>query len=168
MTVIATPGATNANSYATTADLDAYAETRPFAPDLSSKTEDEKGAALIDATRLHDQLRHRGSVRFWEGALQNPRYNLYDKSGRPYDSEVICKPHVEAVCETALSMLGGRDRRAEDPLLGKAKVVTGPLEVTADKHDRRAAIPDSAFDMIAHLVIGGGRGGISARGVLTG
>jgi len=149
------------------AQLASYSETRPHSTDLTSKSDDEKSAALIDATRAIDELRHKGWLRFADGRLHQPRSGLYDRDSRLYDDETICDPMVEAVCEMALSLLAA-DRRADSPMAGYAEVKIGPLEFTADKHDRSAVIPASSWDKIEHLVLDSRPGGIRMMSVMTG
>ncbi len=54
-TVIITPGASNANSYCSRADGDAYHEAHLYASAWTGATADQKDAALFWATRLLDE-----------------------------------------------------------------------------------------------------------------
>ena len=120
ITIVATPGAANANSFATEAEFIAYAATRLNVPagttvSGSTCTENEK-AALIEATRELNRLEFAGTRINTTQALAAPRayWPMPDapQSPPPFSSITVYLPEdeipallVQATCELALEFL---------------------------------------------------------------
>lgn len=151
-TIIATAGATNANSYATTAEAASYFDAR-----LSLSTpwddNDNKEASLIMATRLLDAF-FRGSkvvvpaigsvAAFykvgptWLGTststtqrLAWPRSGLLTQNGAALDSATIPQEIKDATCELA-GQLAVKDTSLDNAAaaLGITDVKAGPVSVS--------------------------------------
>lgn len=147
MALVATPGAANANSYATVAELDTYAATRPGAPAwFATAATADKEAALIMATRMLD-----GRLN-WTGApttpatqaLGWPRTGMLNRNSYAIDSAVLPLGLVEATCEQALQMGGtGNGLADNDPInQGITSVKAGSVAVTFKEIDE--STPESA------------------------
>lgn len=151
MTLLATPGASNANTYAVLATADAYHESRPTGAAWAAVAggDDTKEAALLAATELLDTIKWAGSKgattsnaltqalafpRQWVPTLEadaDPEFvseYFIDTSIVFYDSTTIPLPLVRATCELALiiAQAGGVDVFAADTKRVKLKT-TGPL-----------------------------------------
>lgn len=107
LTVVATPGATNANSYLTNAEADTYFEGHLYASDWTAAAEATQNAALVMATRVLDAMYE------WEQwpstttqALQWPRKGVLDFLRLSYipDTQVPTKLK-EATAELAKALI---------------------------------------------------------------
>src|SRR5690606_25444001 len=100
LTVIATPGASNANSYATLVEADAYFEGRVGGDAWAEYSDDERERALVDATTTLDARRFGGYRANDTQALAWPR------SGVAYDGVAVSDSAIpvfvrNATCEQA-------------------------------------------------------------------
>lgn len=140
MALDATPGGASANSYATTDDLDAYAETRPGTPSWFATADDTaKEAALVMATRKLD-----GAL-VWTGAATTPetqalcwpRTGMSNRHGAAIGSSVLPQQLKDATCELALQMgTTGTGLADNDALLqGITSVKAGSVAVTFKEID---------------------------------
>jgi len=145
--LIATPGAADANSFATVEQSDTYHATRLYAAAWTSAKVGQKEAALITATRILNGLEWDGDIASDEQALRFPRTGLTDPDGRPIDDETIPTFLVEATCEFGRLLLES-DRLADPDSAGIHKVKAGPVEVEFDRLDRPALLPLSVFSLI--------------------
>lgn len=104
ITVIATPGAVDANSYLTIAEGDTYAEERLGTLTWTTATEQRKAAALVQATRYMDTLLYIGSKASTTQALLWPRTGAScgDKS---YSSTAIPTEVKQATFDLAEGLL---------------------------------------------------------------
>ena len=106
VTIIATAGATDANSYLTVADGDAIADTMLSTRGWSTATTNEKGQALIQATRYLDQLDWVGDKASTTQALLWPRTDAecgeksYASTVIPDEVELACFDLADALLET--------------------------------------------------------------------
>ncbi len=138
MALVTTPGAANANSYGTLADLVAYADTRPFVPAwFATATDAVREAAMISAARLLDA----GFT--WTGtavdAVQSrawPRNGMLTRNSFAIPNTSIPADLIAAQCEFALQ-LGAGDRLADnDPAkLGITSVRAGSVAVSFQAPD---------------------------------
>ena len=112
MAIIATPGASDANSYGTAAEADAYFATRPFSTAWTSlvagpATTAIKEAALIMATRTIDaRVCFNGVSASSTQALRWPMNGALSRNGFVIPSDQIPQPLKDAVFEMALLLLG--------------------------------------------------------------
>lgn len=142
VTLVETPGASNANTYATEAEADAYFEARlPLTPPWADA--DDKTAPLAMATRLIDSFVQPFRAydadrkvyitrRQWTGApatttqkLAWPRTGMYDQNGNAIASDVIPDALKEAQSELAGQLL------VKDTSLDNAVSVAGIRSVSA-------------------------------------
>jgi hypothetical protein len=153
LTLVATPGAANANSYADVATADAYFEARAFSSAWTSVTDQEvKKQALMYATQLLDRERWAGAKgityagsltqalawpRRWAGTLEqdaNPGQLVteffIDTAIGFYSELTIPTPIVRATCELALEILraGSSDPFTLDTTRNIKRDRVGPLE----------------------------------------
>jgi len=153
LVIVATPGAADANSYATEAELTSWIEQRlNNSAAVLAATSDTKKKALINATRSLDQLVD------WEGdpaeptvqALQFPRINLEDDKGNELDSASIPERLVNATCELACNFIDG-DRLGEVSTSGIDYLKAGPVELEFSKTNApaRKVFTDTVFQMVA-------------------
>lgn len=151
MTIVATPKATNANSYATLAEANAYHDTRLHNAEWSSASEADKEKALKMATRALDQLMWKGVTTTSTQVLKFPRAYLLDIHGNYQDSDTIPTQLVEATAELAWLLIV-KDSTRESTTKGIKSVGAGPVNVVFDKTDRARNIPDSVIDMVGHWI----------------
>jgi hypothetical protein len=104
VTVTATAGASNANSYLTVAAADDLAGLYLGTLSWSSATTDNKGRALIMATRYLDQLEWIGSRATTTQALAWPRLDAACDE-QSYGSGVIPQPIKQACFDLAEALL---------------------------------------------------------------
>jgi len=165
-TVIATPGATTANSYATKAQasvIGGYFETKLFTTSWTGASVSDRNTALIWATRLLDDWVSWIGTKVDENqSLRWPRYEVKDEDGYYVDSDAIPVFLREATSELAGYLLAG-DPTAEPDTKGYKRLKVDVLELEVDKHDRDSAttIPDSVKSMVAHYGQVRNRGGFT-------
>jgi hypothetical protein len=146
---LATPGASNANSFASVTFADAYLEARSNASAWNDSTDDDaKARALIDATRELNYLPYIGDRVTATQSLSWPRRWAVDDDAPKiagvqipdpvlgfvtYFSETIIPDRLQrATCELALEFLkaGTSDVAAIDPNTNIQSKTTGPLSKT--------------------------------------
>lgn len=135
--VVSTPGATDANSYVSVADADAYFNNRLRSATWTAASTDDKGRALIMATAdLDANVEWDISTTGWRthstGALEFPRVAVETRTGDAfYDKESIPPFLVEMTCEQALAHLTG-ERTTDADARGVTSVTAGAVSVTFD------------------------------------
>jgi hypothetical protein len=153
ITIVATPGATNANSYVTEAELTTWIEDRlRNSAAVAAATSDTKKKALVLATRLLDELVE------WDGyptnaetqALQWPRFELFDQNGWFIPWNAIPTRLKNATCEFACNLIDG-DRTAEVATTGIDRIKAGPVELEFSKSNppSRKVLTDTVIQMVA-------------------
>lgn len=156
-------GKSDANTYALTADGDAYHEAHLYASTWTGATTPNKEKALVMATRLIDAyFQFNGFKRLSTQALQWPRRECRDPdieagvipglflSRGPFLDETKVPPVVvNATAEVARELL--KADRTDDPEgEGIAQLnVIGAVGLTFDKRDRQPVIPYVAQTMLA-------------------
>lgn len=130
--LVETPGAANANTYATLAEANVYISSRLNTTVWDDSTTDQKNAALLQAARLLD------SVMCWTGsptdedvqALAWPRTGMYNRNGGAIASNVIPQQLKDAQSELA-RQLQITDLMATNDVsaLGITEVKAGPVGV---------------------------------------
>ena len=154
-------GRTDANSYASVAEGDAYFEGHVYPAAWTGATADKKAAALVMATRLIDsQFQFCGYRAHSEQALQWPRAECPDPDRGlvtvsalqpilsdfvPYDS--VPKAVVQATCEVARTLLV-EDRTANPVGEGLKFSALSSLQQSFDKNDTRPVISRVAQVML--------------------
>ena len=167
-------GKADANTYASVADGDAYHEGHLYASTWTAATSDNKGKALVMATRVLDALvRFHGFKRSTAQALQWPRRLCPDPDGDsgavdvlgfargPYlDETKVPAVIVSATCEMARELLAG-DRTGDPEGVGMVQLaVAGSLTAIFDTKHPRPVVPRLVKAMLAPLgtVLEGGSG----------
>lgn len=154
MALIATVGASDANSYVTLDEASAYFEDRANSSDWDAYEQQEQ--ILITSSRLLDWYVN------WKGdptdedvqSMDWPRTGVTKKNGTSVASDIIPIDVKIAVYELALSSLSA-DRLAEDPLAGIEQVKAGSLMIKADNGDidstASATIPEQIWKILSDL-----------------
>lgn len=151
-TIIATPLATDANSYLTLAEAnDILANRRLHTAAWDAAANPKKETALIWATKLLDAaFDWDGAVRDLNQALRWPRVGMLDLDERYVNPDLIPERLKEATADLALSLLA-RDRVSEPEMLGLgfSSARVGPLSVTVDPKAVLQLIPEFIIDSMS-------------------
>ena len=148
VTLVATPGATNANSYCTLAEADTYHGGRLNNATWTTAVVDTKVRALITAPRRLDEwIKWAGSSFASTQALLWPRLDVFDRHGLEFSSDVIPQFLKDATAEFALFLLLD-DRQTDPDTFGFSEIGVGSINLKVDKHDRRHVVPDSVWSMV--------------------
>jgi hypothetical protein len=146
-------GKTDANSYASVADGDAYHEGHLYATAWTGASADARAAALVMATRLIDaQFQFDGRRAQAAQRLQWPRVDCRDPdadgwNGGTVGAATVPRNVLEATCETARALI--IEDRTANPLGEGLKFTSmGDLQQTFDKTDRRPVIPHVAQSLL--------------------
>lgn len=153
ITLVATAGASNANTYCTLADAETYFESRLHKSDWDSATDANKNIALAMATRMLDNMFDWYGVSADEDqALLWPRYWVSDRKGWIYDSDEIPTELRDATAELALFLLDA-DWSKDDDTKGfrRISVGSGAVSLEVNPADRKKQVPDSVVQMVKHL-----------------
>jgi hypothetical protein len=152
VTLDATVGGANANSYATVAEGTTYAEHRPYFENWTGATEDEQKQALIRATQLLDvHVQFDGVQASSVQALQLPRTGLKDRNGYGIASNVLPVEAKYATIELANELLGG-DVTADADTASMKRVKAGSVEVEyAEGAGAAMPLSDTVWLLVAHL-----------------
>jgi len=170
-TVIATVGASNANSYVMVATTTTYLNERLNATEWDTAVAAAAGAperALIMATRRIDMEKFRGepvspltdveSGTASTQALKWPRYTTFNDAGWAYDKDEIPVDVQRAAMELALHYLneGTSDALADTGLKGFRNVKVGSLDVTPVAGFKAGDLPDTVVRLLRTVLAGGG------------
>ena len=166
--IIATPGAANANSYATHAEANAYFEERlPLDPAWVASGQE---AVLIMATRMIDMLAQpfrtfvpdgRGggyyrARRQWTGLpatttqrLSWPRVGMFDRNGNAILSTVIPQELKEAQAEFAGQLLKA-DRTLDNDVIsqGISSIRAGSVSLSFREGTLPQVFPDAVLNLL--------------------
>jgi hypothetical protein len=151
--LIATPGAANANTYATLSEANTYHESHVASAAWDAATDDQKNRALVQATRELD------AYLLWDGfassttqALAWPRTGLSDPdTGASVSGTTLPDRLIYATSEQARLLLAG-DRAAElDQQAQGLKALTAGSVSLEFKDDAapRQVVASSAFQFVA-------------------
>ena len=150
VTVIVETGAgiSGANSYRSTADIDAWGLTNPHDTTWSALTDAQKNGYAVMACRvLNEQMDWDGWQTDDEQALDLPRSGMTDKNGNSIDSDEIPTEIQNAQCELA-RLLAISDRTADNDMKGFKQIGVGSINLVADKADRPAVMADAVWNML--------------------
>jgi hypothetical protein len=170
MSLVATPGASNANSYATVEEANAYFTTRLHSDTWLDATVSEKEAALIMATRLIDAhysnaipatlggIAAEGATLLWgwsgapassTQALCWPRTGMFNRNGFAISSSIIPQELKDATAEFAWQLLG-TDRTLDSDVesQGITQVTAGPITVKFKDDVSAKVIPDAVHSLL--------------------
>jgi len=147
--IIATPGASDANSYATLDQANAYMNTCLYISDWDNATDTNKKRALISATRIIDeQMDWDGKIASDTQSLKVPRTQWYNQDNVKIDDSSIPQFLVNATSEFAKWLLKS-DRTAEPDTLGIKRIKADVLEMEVDRLDRPNVIPEYVAQMLS-------------------
>lgn len=165
-TLIATPGAANANSYETLVEAQAYFDTR--LPLAGWDNADDQSVLLIMGTRVLDALAQPfktlipGTPAYWRvrrqwtgmpstptQALAWPRTGMYDKNGNLIPPTVIPQALKDALAEFA-GQLGASDRTLDNNVItqGIKALKAGPVDLQFKDSIMPQVIPDMVFNLM--------------------
>jgi hypothetical protein len=154
-TVVATPGALDANSYVTLTEADAYMETRLHATTWPALTEDDKCRACLWATRLLDAwVEWDGRPATYTQRLAWPRWGLLTVTDEVIPETVLPDNLKAATVELAWSLTAGDVTATPDPVTGGLTAVTaGPVSLefvgpSARQPVGDRIIPDAVWGLI--------------------
>ena len=157
MALDVTVGTSTANSYATVAEADAYADTLTFRTAWpATGTATGKEGALQQAARLMGSLSWKGKKVSSTQALEWPRFGVADVDGYTVDSTTIPAKVKQAQCELAVRLIA-KDRAAQDPLQA-TRVKAGPVEVEYAAGAQPTIVPNIVTRLVSDLLKGGGFG----------
>ncbi len=153
-------GLSNANSYATVAEADAFHETSLYASVWTSMALQEKTQALISATRILDeQVDWAGWATTFGQALRWPRSGVPSREAIPGRQDAVISYGYylamniipdwlkNATAELAQS-LKVADRSADLETINYSQISVGSISLTIDKTDRPNVLPDRVFAMV--------------------
>jgi len=147
--LVATAGASDANSYATRAEADAYHEARLHA-DAWTVSDGDKERALVMATRLLDSLvTWTGAASGETQALAWPRSGMLTRNGYGISSTIIPQALKDATAEFARQLLT-EDRSLDNDVEanGLTQLKAGPVELKFKEAVVRKALPDAVIDLL--------------------
>lgn len=160
MTIDATVGGPNSNSYITVEEADDYFSTSYVRPTWSATDVSNKEVVLIESTRLLDTLvKWNGYLKSDSQALKWPRtyvpstdplYNSFESDLYSYVSDSIIPKDVKnAVCELAYSLLSNNGFQSSENDLSKVKI--GPIAVDFSDTVKTNGLPILVRNMISKL-----------------
>jgi hypothetical protein len=160
ITLVATAGASNANTYITLADAETYFESRLHKADWDSASDGDKNIALAWATRLLDSQVEWAGAKYTESqSLRWPRSSVYTSDGEDVDYDSIPTFIANATAEYAYWLIK-KDRTADDSTRGFKKLKADVLEMEVNPYDRPDVIPDAVWLLIqGYAVKKSGRNG---------
>jgi len=163
-------GRSDANTYVSLTEANAYFEARVSASAWTNATDDEKKVALVHACRILDSyVAWIGYPSSTDQALEWPRaFVSYEKSGFEYfvDSDEIPARVKDAQCELALIMLSGDIQKVPDTAGFSSISIAGAISLVVDRATQQHVIPDVVWNIIQYLGarIGGGASVALCRG----
>ncbi len=157
MSLNATVGSSDANSYVTVAEANIYFADRLHAEVWDNA--DNADSALITASRMLDwYVKWKGYKSTSEQSMGWPRVNVLRRDGTEVDDSIIPQEVKVAVYELALSSITS-DRTADDPMAGIEQVKAGSLMVKADNGDIDSTaadtIPEKVWKILSDLYMKG-------------
>lgn len=152
ITLIATPGAANANTYATIAQASVY-HAAHLNGNAWFNAPQKQAQALVMATRLLDRtVQWRGSRASTTQALAWPALNeYYAHSGEPIPSNIIPQWLVDATCELARHLIETGQGTSGQQVAGLKVLRIGPYTFEMDPQTQ-PMIPNIVLQMIAPYV----------------
>jgi len=149
LTLDATVGGTDSNTYCTLAEADTYHDSRLDNTNWTAATDDNKNRALVTATRLLDEwTRWKGSSNTSTQSLLWPRIDVLDRQGLEFSALIIPAFLKDAEAEFAFWLLGS-DRTADSDTRGFSSLSAGAVSANIDKFDRPHVVPDSVSSMLS-------------------
>jgi hypothetical protein len=158
MPIVATPGASNADSYATLAEADAYHGVSLYSTVWDAATDVNQEKALKMATRLLDAyFVWLGSRTYADQALGFPRTGLFRDTTVVVDSATIPVEIRNATAEFGQYLLANNPNTPNGiAVQGITKVKAGPIEVQFKDVIESKVVPDHILLMIPKAWYEGG------------
>lgn len=154
ITLDATVGGANSNTYCTLAEANTYHEGFPQPDEWLANIDDYRNRALATATRLLDEyMEWEGFVMTETQALLWPRTGALYKNGYFIPDDIIPKELKNAVAEFARQLLV-QERTADFDIETQrlTALTAGPVTMKFDQNKIQAkVIPDAVLSMIKHL-----------------
>lgn len=169
VTLVATPGASNANSYATVVEAQAYFDTRTEV--LGWEDADDQSILLMMGTRVLDAILRPMTTyvpasgsnsayyivrRAWTGSpstttqkLAWPRTGMYDANGNAIADDVIPQDLKDALAELA-GQLGTADLTLDNDVIvqGLTSVKAGSVSLSFKDMIEKHVIPDMVWNLL--------------------
>lgn len=160
MALNATLGATDANSYVTLEEADAYFEDRMHASSWEALDDEVKTSMLVTASQMLDWYsKWKGVKATAEQSMQWPRTDAIRPDGTEIDDDALPPEVPKAVYEQAFSSIDS-DPTSVDPLAGIGQLKAGSLMIKSgpEKPNQTNAkvIPDHVTNILSDLTTGGG------------
>lgn len=150
-TLVATAGASNANTYCTRAAATQYDDNHPQSGTTwSGASNDLKDQSLLMATQLLDQHID------WTGApsdviqvLNWPRTGMWDRNGNAMDSDSIPTELADATAEFARQIIA-ENRMADDAVSTKGitDLKAGPVSLKFSGRKGAKVVPDAVYYLL--------------------
>lgn len=153
-TLVATPGASNANSYCTVAEANTYHDERLFTDDWTGASDDDKTKALIWATRQLDQMyawaQFPTDSRDDGQALQWPRSGVVDVDEiSTIDDDVVPRELKWATAEFARQLIvANRTADSDVETQGLLSLTAGPISLSFKDSVVAKVVPDAVAAFI--------------------
>lgn len=153
ITLIASPGAANANTYCSLDDAEIYFdEHRIHSGTWKAATDDDKESALAWATRLLDEkCDWNGRKATTAQALRWPRAYAYNRDGEQIPTGAIPVWLAHATAEFAMFLLAeDRTIGPDRSIAGIERIRVGPISLKYEPTSQRPRLllPPSVIDMI--------------------
>jgi hypothetical protein len=149
--LVVTAGASDSNTYCTRADATQYDADHPQSGTTwSGASSDEKGQALLMATRLIDEhIDWTGAPSDTVQVLNWPRTGMWDRNGNAMDSDSIPTQLRDATAEFARQVIAA-DRMADDAVSTKGitNLQAGPVSLTFSGREGAKVVPDAVYYML--------------------
>ena len=150
-TLVATAGASNANTYCTRSDATQYDDNHPQSSTTwSGASNDLKDQSLLMATRLMDEhIAWTGAASDVIQILNWPRIGMWDRNGNSMDSDSIPNDLRDATAEFARQIIAA-DRMADDAVSTKGitNLKAGPVSLTFSGRKGAKVVPDAVYYML--------------------
>lgn len=145
MSIVATPGAANADSYLTVEEADAHFAARLHSAAWTAATTPNKEAALKMATRTIDsRVCFLGTSSYSTQSLRWPISGVVNRNGYVVPSDSIPREVKVATAELALILLGSDVTLQSDVgAQGITRIKAGPVELDFKDSIELQSVPDN-------------------------
>lgn len=162
VTIDASVGGVTANSYVTSDEVDAYAETSAYASawtDLGSGSNNDKNVLIVRAAKLVDTITFPNRRVTSQQSLQWPRYGVDSPDGFIYPTDqippAVKNAQMELAAWLASQVAASSDDPALDPFLGLSSVGVGPVRLGIDTYGRTAPTQDFLARVVVPILRAG-------------
>lgn len=163
ITLIATAGASDANTYTSLADAELYFETRLHSETWDDAVSEDKKAALLSATTFIDiAYDWAGYKATSEQSLRWPRTGVYDVDGFSVASTEIPSFLSDAISEMSFAILSD-DRLLENATSGFSQLKVGSIYMQMLSSTRAGIIPTTVDFLLSGYATRGATGQQSGR-----